>query len=704
MVAYLIVMAITALAFIFITRNFFKMRAMDEGTEEMAELAGIIRSAARTFMRAEYKIIIPVVIGVAAVISVFIEKTSGFTFIAGATMSSLACIIGMRSATYANVRTTATALRTKKIGETTQTALLGGSICGLAVPAFGLFGAVLILLIFGNVQNGVSGGGFVNLIECNPTIMRLTSYSLGCSLVAMFNRIAGGNYTKAADISADIVAKNEKNMPEDDSRMPNTIADFTGDNVNDVAGNGSDLCESHTATYIAPIVIGAYLARGIANEALLTATSLFPIILAGAGLIGSLIGIFYALKHKASNNPSRELDNATYISAAIVVVIGFFAARYIFNGIELYDSFKLGWASPWIASILGIVSGVAIGRITEYYTGTEYSPVKKLAQMAKEGEAFVITKGDAIGSRSCLLPISVIALALIISGILCGIYGIAIAALGMLSFVGTTVSIDAFGPIADNAGGISESCHLPDEVRAITDKLDAVGNTTAAIGKGFAIGSAAFATVSLIFAYVSSYSAGAPDLNIANYMVVAGAIFGGAIIEHFSALLTDNTIISAYHMADEGRKQLTPEVLDGIKKPDYNKLIDMATSGALRKMTFPSVMMLIVPAIGGILFGVQFVGGILIGATIVAIPRAIFMGNSGGAFDNAKKLIESGELLDDNGNVIGKGTKEHHAAVTGDTVGDTRKDVVGVALDIAIKLMSTVANTLAPLFSSFHLF
>ena len=704
MVAYLIVAAISVCALIFITRNFFKMRAMDEGTEEMAELAGIIRSGARTFMRAEYKIITPVVLLVAAIISVFIEKSSGFTFIAGATMSSLACIIGMRSATYANVRTTATAIRTKKIGETTQTALLGGSICGLCVPAFGLLGAVLILLIAGSVKNGVSGGGFINIIECNPSIMRLTAYSLGCSLVAMFNRIAGGNYTKAADISADIVAKNEKNMPEDDSRMPNTVADFIGDNVNDVAGNGSDLCESHTATYIAPIVIGAYLAKDIANEALLNATSLFPIILAGGGLIGSLIGIYYALKHKASDNPSRELDNATYISAAIVVVIGFFAARYVFGGIELYESFKLGWLSPWVASILGIVSGVAIGRITEYYTGTEYSPVKKLAQMAKEGEAFVVTKGDAIGSRSCLLPIGVIAMALIISGILCGIYGIAIAALGMLSFVGTTVSIDAFGPIADNAGGISESCHLPESIRSITDKLDAVGNTTAAIGKGFAIGSAAFATVSLIFAYVSSYSAGAPDLNIANYMVVAGAIFGGAIIEYFSALLTDNTIISAYNMAEEGRKQLTQEVLDGIEKPDYNKLIDMATNGALRKMTFPSIMMLIIPTIGGLLFGVQFVGGILIGATIVAIPRAIFMGNSGGAFDNAKKFIESGELLDEEGHVVGKGTKEHKAAVTGDTVGDTRKDVVGVALDIAIKLMSTVANTLAPLFSSFHLF
>lgn len=697
---YFVVICITILALIYITYNFTKLRKMDEGTEDMKEIAGIIRRGAKTFMRAEYRIIIPVIIVVAAIFSCFIEKTSGLTFIAGACMSSLACIIGMRSATYANVRTANTARQTKNIGATTQTALRGGSISGLCVPAFGLLGLVLIRIIAGGVKIGDTGGGLLVSFACNPSIMRFTTYSLGCSLVAMFNRIAGGNYTKAADISADIVAKIRHDLPEDDSRMPNTIADFIGDNVNDIAGNCSDLLESFVATIVACILIASSLASSGVSEKLFNATSVFPIIIAGAGLLGSLIGIMYALHHKASDNPSRELDNATNISAAIVIVAGLFAARLVFGGMEVYESFRLGWVSPWIASVLGIVSGVAIGKITEYYTGTDHKPVKALANMATEGEAFVVTKGDAIGSRSCLLPIATICIALIVSGLLCGIYGIAIAALGMLSFVGTTVSIDAFGPIADNAGGIAESCHLSDDIRVITDKLDAVGNTTAAIGKGFAIGSAAFATVSLIFAYVGSYSSGLPDLNIANYTVVAGAILGGAIIEYFSALLTDHTIESAHLMAEEGDRQLSiPGVLDGTVKPDYNKCIDMAARQALRKMLFPSLLALFVPAIGGILFGVEFVGGILVGATIVAIPRAIFMGNSGGAFDNAKKFVESGQL---NGHP--KGSAAHKATVVGDTVGDTRKDVVGVALDICIKLMSTVANTLSPIFASFHLF
>ena len=697
---YLVVICISILALDYVVHNYFTLRRMDEGTEDMIELGGIIRHGARTFMRAEYKIIIPVIIVVAAIFTCFIEKTSGITFIVGATMSSLACIIGMRSATYANVRTANTARTTKKIGPTTQTALRGGSVSGLCVPAFGLLGLMLILIVAGGIKLGQTGGGLIASFSCNPSIMRLTTYSLGCSLIAMFNRIAGGNYTKAADISADIVAKIRHDMPEDDSRMPNTIADFIGDNVNDIAGNCSDLLESFVATVVACLLIAGTLASNGTNQALFNATSIYPIAIAGFGLVGSVVGIMYALHHKASDNPSQELDMATNISALIVIVASLFASRIIFGGIELYDSFLLGWISPWIASVLGIVSGVAIGKITEYYTGTEFSPVKKLAAMATEGEAFVVTKGDAIGSRSCLLPIGTICLALIVSGILCGIYGIAIAALGMLSFVGTTVSIDAFGPIADNAGGIAESCHLDADIRVITDKLDAVGNTTAAIGKGFAIGSAAFATVSLIFAYVGSYSAGTPVLNVANYMVIAGAILGGAFIEYFSALLTDHTIESAHLMAEEGDRQLSiPGVLEGTVKPDYNRCIDLAARQALRKMLVPSLLALFIPAIGGILFGVEFVGGILVGATIVAIPRAVFMGNSGGAFDNAKKYVESGQLEGH-----GKGSAAHKATVVGDTVGDTRKDVVGVALDICIKLMSTVANTLAPLFASIHLF
>ena len=698
---YLAVIIVSVCALAFVGYNFFRLKKMEEGNDEMKEIAEIIRRGARTFMKEEYKRIVPAIVVVAVLISLFIEKTCGLTFILGATMSSLACIIGMRSATYANVRTANTAAQTKDIGRTTQTALRGGSISGLSVPAFGLFGLVLICLITGGVKNDATGTGLLANTVCNPSVMRFTTYSLGCSLVALFNRVAGGNYTKAADISADIVAKIRHDMPEDDSRMPNTIADFIGDNVNDIAGNCSDLLESFVATISACLLIaGTIAAEYNGSNEMFTATAMFPIIIAGAGLFGSLLSIAFALFHKATDKPSRELDLTTYISAGFVIVVSFAASKMLFSELQVYEVFKCGWASPWIASLLGIISGVAIGKITEYYTGTDFNPVKRLAQMATEGEAFVVTKGDAIGSRSCLLPIGTICLALVLSGILCGIYGIAVAALGMLSFVGTTVSIDAFGPIADNAGGIAESCHLGEDIRVITDKLDAVGNTTAAIGKGFAIGSAAFATVSLIFSYVGSYSEGLPDLNIAGYIVIAGAIFGAAIIEFFIAMLSDNTIDAAYKMADEGDRQLSiPGVLEGTVKPDYEKVISMAANLALKKMIAPSLVALVVPVIGGFLFGVEFVGGLLIGATIVAIPRAIFMGNSGGAFDNAKKYIESGMLEGH-----GKGSAAHKAAVAGDTIGDTRKDVVGVALDIAIKLMSTVAVTLVPLFLTFHIF
>ncbi|MCR4676248.1 MAG: sodium-translocating pyrophosphatase, partial [Sphaerochaetaceae bacterium] len=694
MVNYVWHVAICAivLALAYVWFNFVKIKKMPEGTDDMIEMAAIIRSGATSFMITEYKTIVPVVLAVALLFTLFVEKTSGITLLIGATMSSFACILGMRSATYANVRTSNRARETLSIGETVKTALCGGSISGLSVQAFGLLGMFLIYIIWGFDSTASSSGFFLNM-RCNPTTMRITTYSLGCSLVAMFNRVAGGNYTKAADISSDILAKLRHDLPEDDSRVPNVIADFIGDNVNDIAGNCSDLLESFVATMAAGILIANTLFnKGDISAAVFQEARIFPIILATGGLISCIIGLFIAQIRKMGNNPSKELDLATYSSAVLTTVIAFFGCS-IFKGAELPSFFKAGYLSPWFSAILGILSGVAIGMITEYYTSTDFKPTKELASMATEGEAFVVTKGDAIGSRSCLLPVLFIVLSLFISGKLCGTYGIAISSLGMLSFVGTTVSIDAFGPIADNAGGLAEACHLDAKVRVITDKLDAVGNTTAAIGKGFAIGSAAFATVSLIIAYIGNYSAAEPVLNFASFVVVAGGILGGALVEYFSAVLTDNTIDSAKKMADYGDNLLSiPGVLEGKVKPDYNAMIKTATEEALRKMLFPSVLALIIPIIGGFLFGVEFVGGLLVGATIVAIPRAIFMGNSGGAFDNAKKYIEQGLLKGH-----GKGTPAHKAAVTGDTIGDTRKDVVGVALDIFIKSMSTVANTLAVL-------
>ena len=695
---YVIVLAVIVLTFCYVAFNYVRIRKMSEGTADMAEMAAIIRSGASTFMKTEYKTISIVVILVALVFSLFIEKTSGITFIMGAAMSSIVCVLGMRSATYANVRTANRARESLSIGETVKVALCGGSISGLAVQAFGMFGLVSVLLMWGGVDADATGTGFLANLTCNPSIMRISTYSLGCSVVAMFNRVAGGNYTKAADISADILAKIRHDMPEDDSRVPNVVADFIGDNVNDIAGNCSDLLESFVATMAAAIMIAVSNFAPL-GDAVFSATATYPIVLAGGGLLGCLLGLGFAAIRKMGDNPSRELNIATWISAGLTIIIGLVASYVIFNDIEIAD-FRFGWLSPWISGVLGIVCGIAIGTITEYYTSADFKPTKLLAEMAKDGESFVITKGDAVGSRSCLAPILLIGIALVLAGIVCGTYGIAIAALGMLAFVGATVSIDAFGPIADNAGGLAESCHLAPEVRVITDKLDSVGNTTAAIGKGFAIGSAAFATVSLITAYVGNYSSGAPILNMASFIVVAGAIIGGALVEYFSALLTDNTIESARLMAEEGDRQLSiPGVLEGTVRPEYNRCVEMAARQALKKMLIPSCLALLIPIAGGFLFGVEFVGGLLVGATVCAIPRALFMGNSGGAFDNAKKYIESGAIEGH-----GKGSAAHKAAVTGDTVGDTRKDVVGVALDIFIKMMSTVANTLVTLIRNFTLF
>ncbi|NLL34684.1 MAG: sodium-translocating pyrophosphatase [Clostridiales bacterium] len=697
-------LGVVLLSIVYLIFNYFRIKKMEEGNDEMKELALIIREGASTFLRTEYRGIGIVVIVLAVLLSLFLEKSSGLTFILGAIMSSAACIIGMRSATYANVRTANEARKTLSIAQTVKVALRGGSISGLGVQAFGLLGLVMLFILNDGIDPNAKGGGFIGSLVTNPDIMRISSYSLGCSVVAMFNRVAGGNYTKAADISSDILAKIRHDMPEDDSRIPNVVADFIGDNVNDIAGNASDLLESFVATISATVMISVTLFLNSpeqATEATLQATTIFPFLFGGVGLFACLVAIIIAINRKMGDDPAKALNFATWMAAGLTILGGLVLSFFVFRNVPLYDNFTIGWLSPWVACILGVISGVAIGSITEYYTSSDYKPTRNLAEIAHEGDAFVVTKGDAIGSRSVLLPLLIISIALFVSGKLSGTYGVALSAMGMLSFVAVTVSIDAFGPIADNAGGFAESCGLGSNVREITDKLDSVGNTTAAIGKGFAIGSAAFATVSLIVAYVGNYTpiGREPILNIASFVVIAGGLVGGALIEYFCALLTDNTIESARLMADEGDAQLSlPGVMEGTKKPDYNKVIGMAASNALQKMLLPSVLALLIPAIGGFLFGVEFVGGILVGATIVAVPRALFMGNSGGAFDNAKKYIESGQLEGH-----GKGSEAHKASVTGDTVGDTRKDVVGVALDIFIKTMSTVANTLAPIIAKFTL-
>lgn len=707
-----IILGICILTLLFVVYNYIVIKRMPEGTDRMVKMAAIIREGSNVFIKKEFTTIAIVIAGLAVLFTLFIEKFSGITYILGATMSSIVCILGMKSATYANVRTANKAKESLNVGETVKVALKGGSISGLSVQLFGLLGIVLIVLISGvgpqqdtiigsllnlDTIQGFEGNGLIPIkaLLTNSAIMRITTYSLGCSTVAMFNRVAGGNYTKAADISADILGKIRNDLPEDDSRVPNVIADFIGDNVNDIAGNCSDLLESFVATISASIVLAvAFLGNlGIANitRELFTATYMYPLVVAGGGLLSCVVGIFIVSIRKMGDNPSKELNLATYISAGLTLVVvgvlSYVAFGNAGDALKEVLKFKAGWATPWICCALGLASGVAIGMITEFYTSADFKPTRTVAEYAVEGEAFVVTKGDAVGSKSVMLPVAIIGIALVIAGSIGGTYGIAIAALGMLSFVGTTVSIDAFGPIADNAGGLAESCHLDPEVRKITDKLDSVGNTTAAVGKGFAIGSAAFATVSLICAYVSNLSV-TPGID--SIYVIAGCIIGGALIEFFIALLTDNTIASAKELADVGDRQLSdPDILAGKKDPDYNELVALATKTALKRMLLPSVIALAIPFVCGAFFGPEFVIGILLGATIVAIPRAIFMGNSGGAFDNAKKYIESGAIEGH-----GKGSAAHKAAVTGDTIGDTRKDVVGVALDIFIKMMSTVATTL----------
>ena len=692
------ILAVVVIAFVYIVSSYIKVKKMNEGNDEMKNLARIIRAGADTFIRIEFKTIAFVIAILAIVFTLFIEKTSGLTFIIGALMSSIVCYVGMKSATYANVRTSNRARETYNLGreksifETMKVALMGGGISGLGVQALGTFGILLILFVFGDINPDTTSHGLVLKTVCNPTIVRITTYSLGCSIVAMFNRVAGGNFTKAADISSDIVGKNRCGLPEDDPRIPSTIADFIGDNVNDIAGNCSDLLESYVATIAASIMMSV-IVFGKSSPDLFKAAIMFPLVLAGIGLLGCIIGVFVSSHIRMSSSASKQLNMATYISAGITIFGSLFACIRIFrnDGFNVPE-FTLGWISPWISAIIGILSGVLIGIITEIFTSSKYHFVKDLAEISKEGTAFNVTMGDGLGFISSFPPMALIGVAIMVSSKLCGNYGIAISALGMLSFVGTTVSIDAFGPIADNAGGIVEACHLPEELRSVTDELDSIGNTTAAIGKGFAIGSAAFATISMIISFIGNFSENV-DLNIADGKVMGGAIFGG-IIALFSGWLTRNTIESAQAMADESYSQIKqPGILEGTVRPDYEKCISIATNRALKKMLAPSIIAIIVPVICGFIFGAQFVGGTLVGATIIAIMLAIFMGNSGGAFDNAKKYIEAGGIEG-----CPKGSPAHKSSVDGDTIGDTRKDVVGVALDIFIKMMSTVANTLSPLF------
>ena len=527
--------------------------------------------------------------------------------------------------------------------------------------------------------------------------------------------MGGGIYTKAADMGADLVGKTEAHIAEDDPRNPATIADNVGDNVGDVAGLGSDLLESFVAAIMSSIILACELVRSEGHNISVEFAKkmmIYPLAFAALGLIGCVIGIAtLVFKKNISDNPDKvhsQLNGATWLSAGITAVAGLGLTWLVFHtegvsGDWAQAVFKLGWISPWVTAVIGILAGIIIGIFAEYYTSYDYKPTRNISHASKEGAALTITQGLALGMISCLLPVIVLGVSILASFMIGGMYGVGIAAMGMLSFVAATVSVDTYGPISDNAGGIAEMCELDPEVRKITDKLDSVGNTTAAIGKGFAIGSAALAALSMMSGYIYSYLEAGEVLmlDIINANTLMGAMIGAALPFFFSGLLINAVAKAARNMVEEVRRQFNeiPGLLQGTADPDYKTCIEISSKGAISEMKLPAVLAIAVPVVTGFIFGPKFVGGLLIGATLSAIMLAIFTGNAGGAWDNAKKYIESGAE-----GLGGKGSPEHDASVVGDTVGDPLKDTVGPSLDIFIKIMSVVSVVMVVVFKDFNLF
>lgn len=699
--------------------NYFCVKKLEEGTEKMGEIAGAIRIGANAFIRYEYKLVSVIGAVIAVVVLVVISWQAAIAFVIGAAMSALAGWVGMKIATYSNVRVTNTARETKDLGKTLKIAFKGGSVMGLCVAGFALLGIVVVYCVFGlaagqinDIISGVHQKNFIGL-ETNFT-MTLSGYALGCSIIAMFNRVGGGIYTKAADMGADLVGKTEAHIPEDDPRNPATIADNVGDNVGDVAGLGSDLLESYVGAILSAVILAGelFMHNMIPDVKLLQSMLLFPLVFAGLGLIACIIGISYiVIKPRLSKNVHMELNIATWIAAGLTVAAGCAISWYMFKDAapEILKSngigFTAGAFSPWLAAVCGIAAGIIIGVISEYYTSYDYKPTKKISGASKEGPALTVTQGLANGMISCMLPVVVLVAAIYGSYALAGMYGIACAAFGMLSFVAATVSVDTYGPISDNAGGIAEMSELAPEVREITDKLDSVGNTTAAIGKGFAIGSAAFAALSLMTSYLFAFSEinliEELILNMMNPLVLCGALCGAALPFFFSGLLIEAVAKAARKMVEEVRRQFNeiPGILEGTEKPDYKTCISISSQGALKEMRLPCIFCILFPLVTGFIFGPMFVGGVLIGATVTAIMLALFCGNAGGAWDNAKKYIEAGGVEGEK-----KGSPAHDASVVGDTVGDPLKDTVGPSLDILIKIMSTISLVAVVVFSQYNLF